>query len=64
MTVASISMRFLSVQMSFWVHLEKLAPPTGQNWLVLTIYFVPASNCLLAVGFQWQNATIFQSPLN
>lgn len=28
---------------------EKLALPTGQNWLVLTIYFVPASNCLLAV---------------
>lgn len=50
--------------MSFWFHLEKLAPSTGHNWLVLTIYFVPASNRLLAVSVQWQGATIFQSPLN
>lgn len=29
MTVASISMGFSSVQMSFWIHLEKLASSTG-----------------------------------
>lgn len=29
MTVASISMGVSSVQMSSWIHLEKLAPSTG-----------------------------------